>query len=88
MLGHKPSNVDSAYFKQHFNRLFKYYKDNEHLLSISNLEKIPDSKYEELKVGMDKRDKIIKTLEEKIEGLEIDLDSFIEGEEERMGKNK
>jgi len=40
------------------------------LLSVSDLEKIPDSKYEELMVELRKRNGRIKALEDKIEALE------------------
>lgn len=70
MLGHKPSETDDAYFKKHFGTLFKYYKDSEHLLSISELEKVPDTKYEELMIELHKRNGKIKELEEKVAALE------------------
>ena len=70
MLGHKPGQTDEAYFKSHFDTLIKYYKDSEHLLSISELEKVPDSKYEELMIELYKRNGAIKELKDKIEAME------------------
>ena len=69
MLGHKPSGTDEAYFKSHFGTLFKYYKDSEHLLSISELEKVPDSKYEELLIELHKRNGEITTLREEVDAM-------------------
>jgi len=71
MLAHKQNGTDSAYFKTHFDTLFKYYKDNEHLLSISELEKIPDSKYEEIMIELHKRNGTIKELKEKMAAMEV-----------------
>jgi integrase/DNA-binding CsgD family transcriptional regulator len=69
MLGHKQGQTDEAYFKSHFDTLFKYYKDSEHLLSISELEKVPDSKYEELMIELHKRNGEVKELREEIEAV-------------------
>lgn len=88
MLGHSLSGTDKAYFNAHKNELFEYYKEAEHLLSISDLEKIPDSKYEELKIEMEKREGTIKKLESKIEGLEITVDALEEGYENMRDKHK
>ena len=76
MLGHALSPEDKAYFTAHKNELFGYYKEAEHLLSVSNLEQIPDTKYEELMIELHERNGRVKTLEEKIAALE-------EGEKER-----
>ena len=55
MLGHKPSNQDRAYFENKERELFENYKNCEHLLSVSELEKVPDSKYEELMIELHAR---------------------------------
>ena len=79
MLGHALSPEDKAYFKAHKEELFGYYKEAEHLLSVSDLEKIPDTKYEELMIELHKRNGEIKELERKIEGMEAKpLESFLE----------
>lgn len=66
MLGHALSPEDKAYFKAQKDKLFDYYKEAEHLLSVSNLEKIPDSKYEELMIELHKRNGEIKDLRDVI----------------------
>jgi hypothetical protein len=69
-LGHKQSGTDEAYFKTHVETLIKYYKASEHLLSISEIDKIPDSKYEELMIELHARNGKISELEEKITVIE------------------
>jgi integrase len=81
MLGHKPGQTDEAYFKAHFDTMFKYYKDSEHLLSISELEKVPDSKYEELMIDLHKRNGEVKELKERMESLEKEKESMKAKEE-------
>jgi hypothetical protein len=44
-------------------------KKSEYLLSISDLEKVPDSKYEELMIELRTRNGEIEKLREEIEGL-------------------
>jgi integrase len=78
MLGHKQGRTDGAYFKQHFDTLFKYYKDSEHLLSISELDKVPDSKYDELKIDLEKKDKVIQDLQDRLKAAEHDVDMRVE----------
>ena len=70
MLGHALSPEDKAYFTAQKDKLFEYYKEAEHLLSVSDLEKIPDTKYDELMVELHTRNGKVKELEEKIESLE------------------
>lgn len=70
MLGHKQNGTDEAYFKTHTETLIKHYKSSEHLLSISEIDKIPDSKYEELMIELHARNGKISELEEKITALE------------------
>lgn len=70
MLGHALSPEDKAYFKAQKDKLFDYYKEAEHLLSVSNLEKIPNTKYEELMVELHTRNGKVKELEDKIASLE------------------
>jgi len=69
MLGHSLSGTDKAYFNAHKNELFEYYKEAEHRLSISGLEKIPDSKYEELMIELHARDGKIAKLSEDLEEM-------------------
>jgi len=52
------------------------------LLSVSDLEKIPDSKYEELMVELRKRNGRIKALEDKIEALESREEKISEVDED------
>jgi integrase len=66
MLGHKQNGTDEAYFKTHIETLIKQYKASEHLLSISEIDKIPDSKYEELMIELHARNGKISELEEKM----------------------
>jgi hypothetical protein len=77
MLGHKQSGTDEAYFKTHTETLIKHYKATEHLLSISEIDKIPDTKYEELMIELHARNgerielrEEISELKEKITALE------------------
>ena len=70
MLGHALSPEDKAYFNTQKDELFGYYKEAEHLLSVSDLEKIPDTKYEEVKEALKKRNGEVKTLREKIDAME------------------
>lgn len=84
LLGHKQNSTDAAYFNTHFDTLFKYYKHNEALVSISEIDKIPDSKYEELKIENEKRDGIIDTLKDKIEDFEITMDAMQQDYEWRL----
>ena len=69
MLGHKPSNQDRAYFENKEEELFRNYKNHEHLLSVSELEKVPDSKYEELMIELHARDGKIAKLSEDLEKM-------------------
>ena len=69
MLGHSLDATDEAYFNARKNELFKYYKEAEHLLSVSDLEKIPDSKYEELMIELHKRNGEITTLREEVDAM-------------------
>jgi integrase len=70
MLGHKQNGTDEAYFKTHLETLIKHYKASEHLLSISEIDKIPDSKYEELMIELHARNGKISELEEKMTVME------------------
>jgi hypothetical protein len=74
MMGHSLNAVDLAYFRAKKSELFKYYKEAEYLLSVSDLEKIPDSKYEELMIELHARNGEITELKEKMAGLERDAD--------------
>jgi len=82
MLGHKQNGTDEAYFKTHTETLIKHYKASEHLLSISQIEKIPDSRYEELMIEVHARNGKISELEEEIKGLKGDADRKDEAMEE------
>lgn len=92
MLGHALSPEDKAYFTAHKEELFGYYKEAEHLLSISDLEKIPNTKYEELMVELHTRNGKVKELEDKIESLksesasvrEMNIEELINSLGERM----
>ena len=70
MLGHRQTATDGAYFKTHTETLIKHYKASEHLLSISEIDKIPDSKYEELMIELHARNGKISELEEKMTVME------------------
>jgi integrase len=70
MLGHALDGTDKAYFNARKNELFKYYKEAEYLLSVSDLEKIPDSRYEELMIELHARNGKISELEEKMSAME------------------
>jgi integrase len=70
MLGHKQSGTDEAYFKTNIETLIKHYKGSEHLLSISEIDRIPNSKYEELMIELHARNGKIGELEEKVASLE------------------
>jgi integrase len=70
MLGHRQNATDTAYFKTNIETLLKHYKASEHLLSISDLDKIPDSKYEELMIQLHARNGKISELEEKMTVME------------------
>jgi integrase len=70
MLGHALDGTDKAYFNAKKNELFKYYKEAEYLLSVSDLEKIPDSRYEELMIELHARKNAIVSLEEKMAAME------------------
>lgn len=69
MLGHKPSLQDEAYFENKEEEVFKNYKSCEHLLSVSELDKVPDTKYEELVIELHRRNGKIKKLEGMVETL-------------------
>jgi integrase len=70
MMGHSLNAVDLAYFNAKKNELFKFYKEGEYLLSVSDLEKIPDSRYEELMIELHARNGKISELEEKVTAME------------------
>jgi hypothetical protein len=71
MLGHRQSGTDEAYFKTHTETLIKHYKGSEHLLSISEIDKVPDSKYEELMIVLHKRNGEVKELREEVEAMKV-----------------
>jgi len=75
MLGHALSGNDVAYFSARKNELFDFYKESEHLLSISELDKVPDTKYEELMTELHQRDSKIAELERKIEDIKSQKNS-------------
>jgi integrase len=70
MMGHSLNAVDQAYFSAKKSELFKFYKEAEYLLSVSDLEKIPDSRYEELMIELHARNGKISELEEKMTVIE------------------
>ncbi len=69
MLGHKQNGTDEAYFKTHIETLIKHYKASEHLLSISEIDKVPDSKYEELMIELHARNGEVKELRGEMEAI-------------------
>jgi len=81
MLGHTSTLVDKAYFNVHFDKLFAYYKHNEDLLSISELDKIPDSRYEELKLEIHEKDELLTIFENRLKELESDMEGMRESYE-------
>jgi integrase len=86
MLGHSLNATDQAYFSAKKSELFEFYKEAEYLLSISDLERIPDSKYEELMIELHARNGKISELEEKITSLESGADRKDEAMEEVVMK--
>lgn len=70
MLGHALDGTDKAYFNAKKSELFKFYKEAEYLLSVSDLDKIPDSKYEELMIELHARSGKIHELEGKMAAME------------------
>jgi integrase len=70
MMGHSLNATDQAYFSAKKSELFKFYKEAEYLLSVSDLDKIPDSKYEEVLIKLHARNSKISELEEKISIIE------------------
>jgi integrase len=82
MLGHKQGGTDEAYFKSHIETILKHYKDSELLLSISDVEKIPDSKYEELKIENKFLVQKYEEQERKIEELEFGITSLLQDRRE------
>ena len=70
MLGHSLNGTDQAYFSAKKSELFKFYKEAEYLLSVSDLEKIPDSKFEKVLIELHARNGKISELEEKITAME------------------
>jgi integrase len=69
MLGHRQNATDEAYFKTHTETLIKHYKASEHLLSISEIDKVPDSRYEELMIALHKRNGEVKELREEMKAM-------------------
>jgi integrase len=76
MLGHRQNATDEAYFKTHIETLVKHYRASECLLSISEIDKVPDSKYEELMIELHARSGKIGELEEKITAMEVKEDEM------------
>jgi integrase len=83
LLSHKPNPQDKAYFENNEEELFKNYKSCEHLLSVSELDKVPDTKYEELRIELHKRNGHINALEGMVKELGDTIEAMKAKEDER-----